>query len=382
LAVTTDADGVVVNLCDSGTAKLNLRVGTAVTLTTGTRYPSDEQIRMTVDPAEPKTFAVKVRIPAWCGSSSVRVNGKPVTGGTGADGYVSVTRKWKKGDRVELRFKLEPRVVVGDHLNKGKVAVLYGPLVLAADQALLGATNLSLSAVSAAGPSLAALGVKPEPAPDAVKFWPGAQVFRVNAIARKRTGSLEPGAALQVRLIPFADAGASGTPYEVWLPLGLASSSGNVLLDGYESHSRMGNLGGSIIDENLQSFAVTLRDKPAVEDWFAVTLDEPVTISRVVFAHGKTFRDGGWFDTSGGKPRVQVKTAGDGAWEAVGELKDYPATTASDAAGLRGGECFTCQLANPIKALAVRVIGKPASGDSPKRVYASCAELQAFDGPR
>ena len=100
----------------------------------------------------------------------MRVNGKPVMVAAGADGYVAVTRKWKKGDRIELRFKLEPRVVVGDHKNQGKVAVLYGPLVLAADEALLGATNRSLSAVSAAGASLAALGVTPEPAPDAVKI--------------------------------------------------------------------------------------------------------------------------------------------------------------------------------------------------------------------
>ena len=105
----------------------------------------------------------------------MRVNGKPVRAETGADGYAAVTRKWKKGDRMELRFKLEPRVVVGDHMNKGKVAVLYGPLVLAADGALLGATDRSLSAISAAGTSLAALDIKPEPAPEAVRFWPGAR---------------------------------------------------------------------------------------------------------------------------------------------------------------------------------------------------------------
>ena len=50
-AVTTDADGVVVNLFDAGTAKLKLRDGTQVTLTTTTRFPSDGNIRMTVTPA-------------------------------------------------------------------------------------------------------------------------------------------------------------------------------------------------------------------------------------------------------------------------------------------------------------------------------------------
>jgi hypothetical protein len=127
---------------------------------------------------------------------------------------------------------------------------------------------------------------------------------------------------------------------------------------------------------------VSLRDGPGVEDWFAVTLDEPATISRVVFAHGRTFPEGGWFDASAGKPRLQVKPSADAPWETVVELKNYPATTATNPAGLKGGERFACQLASPIKALAVRVIGKPASGNNPRRVFSSCAELQAFDEPR
>jgi uncharacterized protein len=381
-AVSTDAEGVVVNLFDAGTASLTLRGGTAVTLSASTLYPSDERIQMTVALAEPKAFAVKVRIPAWCESSSVRVNDKVVTLATGTDGYLAITRKWKQGDRIELRFKLETRVVVGDHKNRGKVAVEYGPLVLAADEGLLGATNRSLSAIAAAGTNLASLGVRAEPAPAAVKSWPGAQVFRVNAIARKRAGTLKPGAALQVRLIPFADAGGTGGAYKVWLPLDMASASGNVLLDGQESRSRIGNVGGSIIDEDLHSFVVTFGNKRPAEDWYAVMLYEPVSVARVVFAHGETFHDGGWFDARAGKPRIQVKTAADGQWQTVGELKDYPATTATDPAGLKRGESFTCELASPIKVFAVRVIGKPATGDEPKRAFSSCAELQAFGGQR
>ena len=379
-AITTDVDGVVVNLYDAGTAKLNLRDGTPVTLTTSTRYPSDEHIRLLIDPAEQKTFALKVRIPAWCRSSSVRVNDNPVSLDTGADGYVAVTREWKKGDQLELQFKLEPGVVVGDHKNQGKVAVLYGPLVLAADEALLGTATHSLSAVSAAGTSLGALGVEPEPAPAGFKFWPGAEVFRMNAVARKRTGSLKAGAPLQIRLIPFAEAGEAGTSYKVWIPLGLASSDGNVLLDGQESRSRTGNVDGSIIDEDLHSFVVTFDNQPRAEDWFAVTLDQPETASRVVFVHGQTFHDGGWFDASGGKPRIQVKTTKDAPWETAGELKDYPATTATNPAGLKGGERFTCQFAQPTKVFAIRVLGKPACGDNAQQAFASCAELQAFDG--
>jgi len=61
----------------------------------------------------------------------------------------------------------------------------------------------------------------------------------------------------------------------------------------------------------------------------------------------------------------------------VGVLKDYPATTATSAAGLMGGERFTCQLPRTTKVFGVRVAGKPASGDDPRQAFASCAELIA-----
>ena len=75
-ATTTDADGIVVNLYDAGTARLNLHDQTPVTLTTETEYPSKERIRITVEPAATKSFAVKLRIPAWCRSAKVEVNGR------------------------------------------------------------------------------------------------------------------------------------------------------------------------------------------------------------------------------------------------------------------------------------------------------------------
>jgi hypothetical protein len=325
---------------------------------------------------------MKARIPAWCGSWSVQVNGKPVKAATGTDGYAAVTRNWEKSDRLELQLKLAPRVVVGDHKNQGKVAVLYGPLVLAADEALQGDITRGLNSVSLAGADLPALGVTPEPAPGATKSWPGAQVFKVNAIARKGVGDLKAGSPLQVHLIPFAEAGGAGTSYKVWLPLGLATTSGNVLRDGHESRSRVGNVVGSINDEDLESFVVTFDNQPRAEDWFAVALDQPEQVSRVVFAQGQTFHDGGWFDASAGKPRIQVKAAKDAAWETAGELADYPATTATDPAGLKGGERFTGRLAKPVKVFAIRVLGKPACGDNPQQAFSSCAELQAFAEPR
>jgi len=192
-ATSTDADGVVVNLYDAGTARMNLRDGMAVTLTTVTRYPGDEAISMTVDPAEAKEFSVKLRVPAWCPSATVRLNGQTVKAERRGDGYTAISRKWNKGDRVEVQLKLEPRVIAGDHMNQGKVAVLYGPLVLAADAALLGPECPSLAVVAAAGTNANKLGVIPEPAPEAVRSWPGAKSFVLTPWLANGLGTLKPG---------------------------------------------------------------------------------------------------------------------------------------------------------------------------------------------
>lgn len=378
-ATTIDADGVAINLYEAGEATLTLRDNSEVTLTTATRFPSEELIGIVVSPAAPKSFTVKLRIPAWCRDAAVRVNGKSTKFNSGLDGYAAIRREWKRGDRIDLQLKLEPRVVVGDRGNEGKVAVLYGPLVLATDEATLDAKGSTLTKVCAAGPDPAKWNVVPEPAPDRFRSWAAAQVFRVNAVARKHTDPPETGSPMQIGLVPFADAGGQGTHYKVWLPYGQPRPDRNLLRTGVEGRSRKPHV-GSIIDGDLETIAATFENRRAAEDWFAVALEDPARVGRVVFFHGKTFHNGGWFDARDGKPSVQIQTAPDGEWQTVGELKDYPATTATNAAGLKGGERFTCELANPMEVVSVRVIGKPASGNNPKQAFASCAELQAF-GP-
>ncbi len=372
-AMSTDADGVVVNLYEQGTAKLKLRNGAVVNVTTETMYPHDGTVRMAIAPAEESSFALKLRLPAWCERPEIKVNGKPAMPERGTDGYAALRRKWSKGDEVELRFSLEPRVVIGDHKNEGHLAVMFGPLVLAADESLMG-TGRSLRTVRLEGATLAKLEFKSEPAPAAFRTWPGAQVFRIHAIVKQDANGP---AASDITLVPFADAGSSGADYRVWLPFGPPRVDRNVLMEGVEIRSRKPNA-GSIIDDNLETIASTFNNRRAPQDFFGVQLDAPVTIRQVVFAHGRTFHDGGWFDTSTGKPRVQIKTDARSGWSDIGELKDYPATTATDSAGLKAGEKFTLNLGQPQGIVAIRVLGKPSCGDNPAQAFSSCAELQAY----
>jgi hypothetical protein len=182
-------------------------------------------------------------------------------------------------------------------------------------------------------------------------------------------------------LVPFADAGADGGRFQVWLYAPGAELPVNAALSAcaQESRSRPGNVPGSITDGEVATFVVTFDRTRQEADWYAVTLDAPESVQRVVFAHGKTFHDGGWFDTGAGKPRIQVQREQNGTWETVAELSAYPATTSTDAAGLRDGQVFTQSLPQSVRAIAWRIIGQPACGDNSGQAFSSCAELQVFE---
>ncbi len=114
----------------------------------------------------------------------------------------------------------------------------------------------------------------------------------------KRRLRFKDGTTKNAIFVPFAQAGATGGRFAVWL-----RAPGNFAPDdafslGRESRSREGNVNGSILDGETGTFVVTFDGTKQDEDWFAVNLDKPLTVQRIVYAHGKNFHDGGWFDAS------------------------------------------------------------------------------------
>jgi DUF1680 family protein len=76
---------------------------------------------------------LRVREPAWAAAPlEFTVNGKafPVSATPGT--YASITRQWKKGDRLAFRVPMTIRTEAL-HGSPDTVAFLYGPLVLAGD---------------------------------------------------------------------------------------------------------------------------------------------------------------------------------------------------------------------------------------------------------
>ena len=84
-----------------------------------TDYPFNEAVEMTVTPATAAAFPLAFRIPGWCPNPELRVNGAAVQTAKDSRGFARVSRTWKAGDTVSLRFPMAPVVATGVDQAKG-----------------------------------------------------------------------------------------------------------------------------------------------------------------------------------------------------------------------------------------------------------------------
>ena len=77
-------------------------------------------------------MALYLRYPAWAVSgATVTVNGKKIPVKQQPGSYITINRKWKKDDKVEITYPMSLRMVPTPD-NPAKAAIAYGPVVLAA----------------------------------------------------------------------------------------------------------------------------------------------------------------------------------------------------------------------------------------------------------
>ncbi len=146
--VTADESGITVNFFENGEATVDFD-GTTVKIIQETRYPRVGNVKISVKCDSPKTFELRVRIPGWTGKK---------------DGYAVYKKEWTD-DMVELDFPMSIRTqlpviwdedvvynsfrltnaenhfaceqkVFHDPANDNYIALMYGPLTLAADSSL------------------------------------------------------------------------------------------------------------------------------------------------------------------------------------------------------------------------------------------------------
>ena len=141
---------------------VNLYVGNSAEIEVGneklelsqiTNYPWDGKVEISIENEISVEANLKLRVPGWVRNEvmdgglykfaddhnpevTVSVNGEKIEKSIDKEYISTGSRKWKKGDKIELQFEMPVRKVISHQLvaaNKGKMAIERGPLVYCAE---------------------------------------------------------------------------------------------------------------------------------------------------------------------------------------------------------------------------------------------------------
>ena len=112
-----------------GASEVTAKVGdgTEVTFKETTSYPFSDRINFTFEADKVVRFPLHLRVPAWCETPALSVNGQQIEA-TATNGIIIIDRRWEKGDKVELTLPMQVQTSLW---NEGSVGVERGPLVYA-----------------------------------------------------------------------------------------------------------------------------------------------------------------------------------------------------------------------------------------------------------
>lgn len=146
-AYATKGDEIYVNMFVEGKAEIETPKN-LTTIRQITEYPWQGDVKFEINPEVEEKFAIKFRIPGWAKnqpvptdlytftqkkpeSIEIHVNNKKFSNKS-RNGYITIDRKWRKGDEVEIKFPM-PVLRVKAHQKVqddiGKLAIQRGPIV-------------------------------------------------------------------------------------------------------------------------------------------------------------------------------------------------------------------------------------------------------------
>lgn len=130
MALRSPGGGLVVAYY--GPAKIEADVAGAgnVELVMATDYPFEDTVRITVNPDKDAPFPIELRVPGWCSSAKIELNGKPAEVKAEPGKFATVQGTWHKGDTIVLTMDVPVKLVDYPEgpLYAAGTAVLRGPL--------------------------------------------------------------------------------------------------------------------------------------------------------------------------------------------------------------------------------------------------------------
>lgn len=197
-ALMKSGNALVLNWYGPGTIESSLPSGRRVGFQQQTDYPRNNQVRLKlISLQQPETFALKLRIPYWSRFTTAQINGEPLKGVRPAD-YLTLERKWKRGDTVDLAFDFSLHFWVGERECANRVSIYRGPILLTYDRRFN------------------------EMGPDQI---PQCEAAKLSGSLVESRDWLPPILLMEfrmndgrsLRLCDFASAGVGGSPYRSWL---------------------------------------------------------------------------------------------------------------------------------------------------------------------
>jgi DUF1680 family protein len=113
-----------------GPNHLNTTVGknnAAISINEVTDYPFSDEIGFEIAAKNAVQFPWQLRIPKWCASATISINGKISNTGKGGQ-LITINRVWKNGDKLTLKL---PMQVNTSNWGRNSRAIERGPLVYA-----------------------------------------------------------------------------------------------------------------------------------------------------------------------------------------------------------------------------------------------------------
>jgi uncharacterized protein len=166
-----------------------------------TRYPEEGKVEYAVTPSSSATFTLRFRVSGWSSNFVVTAGGKTYTNVSGA--FAEVKKRWKAGDKVIVTFDMPLQIIPGGISYPDKIAFKRGPQVLAVDQSLNSADSIGQIAYDDRNHVVA---VAKNAVPAA---WEWKQAYSLTLQYNNKPKSIV--------LVPFAEAGQSGSNVAVWI---------------------------------------------------------------------------------------------------------------------------------------------------------------------
>ena len=127
LWMATPDNGLAAVFYSDSEVKAKVGDGGEVSIQQQTHYPFDESIKMKLQMKSEAKFPLYFRIPAWCTSPVIQINGKSLDVIAKAGSYVKIVNTWKNNDQISINFPMTLSVRTWAK-NKNSVSVNYGPL--------------------------------------------------------------------------------------------------------------------------------------------------------------------------------------------------------------------------------------------------------------